>query len=214
MSHSPSNSTLSPTSFNPLIIVEVILLLCIVGGGYYVLHSRKPTEDFPEGSKPERIQGISPPVAAPVRKSSSESLPLGKSDTILDRITITEKNAMALNMFRAPVDNLLSLSRQYHNLGKYPDADHVLKKAETIIDPLKHCELQLSRWKNHGYDTAPLETLRTDVADKILSKFREFEQGVEQLEKVQNGLDVLKGTILQSLPKKNSKSKLLRLSKN
>ena len=51
---------------------------------------------------------------------------------------------MALNMFRVHVDNLLSLSRQYHNLGKYPDADHVLKKAETIIDPLKHCELQLS----------------------------------------------------------------------
>jgi outer membrane protein assembly factor BamB len=191
---SPSPSTRSFNSIDPLSIVAILFLLCICGIGYiHIRHSRNSGEDINDtDEEPKPTTGVSRPVEIPAQKSSPESIPPGPSTAILDRITATEKNAMSLNLFRAPVDELLSLSRQYNSSGKHRDAEHVLKKAESATEPLRNCEYQLLQWKKKGYDTTSLEILRNDVPDKIHRTFREFENSVEQLEKVRTSLEVLK----------------------
>jgi outer membrane protein assembly factor BamB len=87
LSNSPSHSTLPPTSFDMTFIFGLILLICIGVGGYYVLHSRKPTEDFLM-NEPEPALGISMPGKSPIQKSNPET----KSQNNRDLIFISSKS--------------------------------------------------------------------------------------------------------------------------
>jgi len=67
-------STQLSDTFNPLIIVGIILLLCIGGGGYYVLRSRKTRSPRPPSS------GIQPP-SPPEQTAASPNLILTPEKT-------------------------------------------------------------------------------------------------------------------------------------
>jgi tetratricopeptide (TPR) repeat protein len=179
-----------PATFSPLILISIPTLLFIGVGGYYFLHSRKP----PVKSSPALIEL---PRQIPIPSSillhpSMDSVLKVDSLALQDLIKEKDKNSTALTHYRAPVDNLLTLSQQLYNSSNYDEAEHVLKKAEADTDSLKHCESRLSDWKILGYDTTVLENFRSVDAFQILSKFQEFEEGIGRLERVKNSLEAIK----------------------
>jgi hypothetical protein len=175
---------------NPLVFVGSFFLLCICGGGYFLVKSRKTPKKILPG-EPDSSRNISKPSDIHVHPLP-ESVPPIRSPTLPVLIKVAEKNASTLTHYHAPVTYLLDLSSQFYDSTNYREAEDILKKAETTTESLRQCESQLSQWKNQGYDTSPLETIRTDDADEIFSKFSEFEQGIERLKKVQQELDRIK----------------------
>jgi hypothetical protein len=177
----------------PIIVTIPIVLLA---GGYYVIRSRKSDRDSSKEeqgkvSKPVPEQHFSPPSGKPVAKRSDPTPP-PPSNPHLARIESAEKSAQNLTLFRTPVDDLLFLSREYFSKGKKTDGENVLKDAENAIPLLRYCESQLFQWKTRGFDTTPLETLRTGEVQQIESAFRKFQENVEKLDKVRSAIAVLK----------------------
>jgi len=179
-----------PATFNPLLLISTLILLFIGIGGYYFLHSRKPSVK----SSPELIElprQIPIPASIPLHPSM-DSVPEVNSLALQNLIKATEKKSMALTHYRTPVDNLLTLSQQLYDSSNYEEAEHVLKKAEADTESLKHCESRLSDWRIRGYDTTLLENIRSVDAIQILSKFQEFEEGIVRLERVKSSLEAIK----------------------
>jgi outer membrane protein assembly factor BamB len=184
-----SSSSSSGDSNGYLPIILILVVLCIVGGGYaFYRMKNKPTD----GQPPEGNGIPAIPSPPPTTRPSSEERYPASSDNLLDRIASVEQKAASLSRFKSPVQALIAKSREQYRSGEYDAVSTTLKSAEDSIPSLARCETQLKQWNTEGYTTTPLESLKTDNINTITTVFQDFEKDLATLEQLGRRVEDLK----------------------
>jgi tetratricopeptide (TPR) repeat protein/serine/threonine protein kinase len=163
------------TSFNPLIIVGILLLICVCGGGYYFLHTRKPHEEL-----------------TTERSDFTQSTQKPSRDDQWDELVSTRRKGQQLTLFAKLIEHLCDDAHKQYLQGNTNDAERLRLEAEREIKRLNDFEEKFLRWKRAGYETSSLESLKEQKnLDFIHSRFEDYEKRVARLEKVGRNLQDL-----------------------
>ena len=158
-----------------LIIVGILLMLCIGGGGYYILHSRKPTD------------GFTPEILDPVPRTQEPIRGYNRGD-----LDLTRRKGQQLTLFAKSIEQLCDNAREQYIQGNTAEAERLRVEAEREIDRLKRFEEKIQQWKQAGYETSTLDGLNgQNNLDFIHSRVKDYEDRVSRLEKIGRSLHEL-----------------------
>jgi outer membrane protein assembly factor BamB/serine/threonine protein kinase len=198
-----SNTTIP---FILIILILIILIFCS-GAGYGIYRIRRYAElPYPAD------ESLPPP--SPFKRSSTEINDSGEIQKISDRLKYISKKASNLTTFRTTISSFLSEAHEQFNLGNYKNTQKILEKTDLIIISLARCESQISLWKSEGFDTLPVENLKTDNIDKIPSDVQEYEHKIEKMKNITQQVQDLTNANTFLLKNPNVRTTILKLEKN
>ena len=131
-----------------------------------------------------------------------------------DRLDCVSKKASDLKIFQKSASGMLSEIREQFDTRNYQNARGILKKADSAIILLNQCESKILVWKAEGFDTAPVENLKTEKVEKILSGIEEYEQKLGILKKINRQVQDLITTHASFLTNPEVQTAILKLEKN
>jgi len=102
-----------------------------------------------------------------------------KNGDISKKITELEQNATTLIFFGTQLESIITQVKNQYTSGAYDTARITLGTAEQVTADLKHKEDCIAQWRSKGYDTAPLELLKSENITTINLAFCNFEQHLE-----------------------------------